>query len=162
MATSLLRCELQNELDELDKRYESKKENRNKSKSKATLEKRFKKYKTASAGKLSSSSRKSVAEEKAAKAQANVDRLLKLSYSVAGTKSDSFDTIVEHVKGSKRSYEPKGRSMLKPKSGKADKKKKPAATAFTSEDFEKFANEYFVNSKPISKKTAADDGDNGC
>ena len=159
MASSLLRCELQSELDALDKNQKGTKKLANKS-TKVALDKRYKKYRpdpriAADIEKGSSGGKK---KREADRVQENVDKLLKSGRDFANN-GTSCETILEHDKRSKRTYEPKGRSLLKSKT-KAKKNKEGQRSAFSASDFEKFAQEYFINSKVISSASLGSHDDN--
>ena len=59
--------------------------------------------------------------------------------------------ILQHISGSQRCYEPKGRQLLKGPS-KRNPKEAESKSVFTEEDFEAFRQSYFAHSAPIRRQ----------
>jgi len=91
-------------------------------------------------------SKKNSDEKDQAKVEAGVEKLLRMSKS-----SGSSSVVFEQHDKLNRHYIPKSRNFMEKFAKK--KKKEPEGTVFTEEDFEKFAKEYFVNSKPVNSTT---------
>jgi hypothetical protein len=165
MSTSLLRHELTSEIEQLDKRY-NEKPNSTKNKTKKSnsasrgVKSHVKKYKAnPKVDQLANSlqsSQESVDLANKKKTQANIEKLLKLSASTAA-KGLAVNSILEYTEVGKRSYEPKGRTLLDRPA--KSKKQKVESSIFTDQDFEKFSREYFVNSKPIANLGKVDGED---
>ena len=143
MSNALLNGELFAEVKELDQRYgnqpiETKKPRR----------KNLKKYRSnPQVEKLAHSLKFSNEDVKAKNdkvVEKNVNKLLKKSHQSAS----KYDSIIQQLDSTKRHFEPKGRKLLSKKRKIVAKKE---TSAFTEEDFEKFGEEYFVNSKPLKK-----------
>ena len=79
----------------------------------------------------------------------NVQKLLAFSKD-SELEGVSTKNILDHTHKSKRHYEPKSRNFMK---NLKPKKKAESTSIFSEQDFEKFQNEYFLNSEPINKTT---------
>ena len=83
------------------------------------------------------------------KTDENIKKLLAFSNNGA-LNNIPTKNIISHTNKSQRHYEPKSRGFLK---SIRTQKKTEDRSIFSEEDFEKFSNEYFLNSKPINKST---------
>ena len=100
-------------------------------------------------------SKQNLADDQAAKVEAGVQKLLSLSnaYKASSSSVANAGDVVQHHQKMQRHYVPKSREFMEKFSQKKQKVEDSTGTVFTEEDFEKFAKEYFVNSKPINQTT---------
>lgn len=148
MSSALLRADLKAELQELDQRYGQSV----KKVSRKAQGKRFKKDpKVDELAKTLQASASSQKELDKRAVQANVKKLKELSAQSSSLKKVSLQPIYNQIISSKRSFEPKGRTLLKKKSA-VKKAAKAETSVFTEEDFEDFRKSYFVNSSTIGQK----------
>ena len=140
MSNALLNGELFAEVKELDQRYGNQSVE-------AKKPKKLKKYKphpqVERLAQLLKSSNEDTKVKQAKVVEKNVKKLLKSKQS-----TPKYESIIQQLDSTKRHFEPKGRKLLKKKQKVAARKE---TSAFTDEDFEKFSQEYFVNSKPLKK-----------
>ena len=155
MSASLLRGELNSEISNLNKRYESTTKKAQSSKTskvaKSSCRKKFKnKYKRDSRIDRLVTELGVSKEESAKREEEEIERNAQRLESSSKDNVVSFEDIFQSVSSSKRYYEPKGRNMLK----KPVKKNtnKISASAFSESDFEEFKQAYFPNSGMITKK----------
>jgi hypothetical protein len=100
-------------------------------------------------------SKQNLADTQAAKIEAGVQKLLNFSNASKASSSSVANAkdVVQHHQKTQRHYVPKSREFMEKFSKKKQKVEDATGTVFTEEDFEKFAQEYFVNSKPINSST---------
>ena len=157
MSAALLRGDLKAELEELDQRYGNF-QTGNPKQQKRSVKKRFKRNpkvdELAKALQASPSARKKLEKETI---RSNAKKLLELS-AKSSSKKVALDPIYDQITSSKRYYEPKGRSILKPRQSKKQQKG-ASASVFTDKDFEEFSKSYFVNTSRIAKSSKKSDED---